>query len=121
MLNIIKYISWFQGADDQLVKIWQSSDGRLKATLRGHSAEITDLDVNYENTMLASGSCDKVIRVWCLRTKAPVIVLTGHTGMITSLQVSVYYPEDLFRKSICDNFGILFLVLSSVCIKQFVY
>ena len=79
----------FQGADDQLVKVWQASDGRLKATLRGHSAEITDLDVNYENTMLASGSCDKVIRVWCIRTKAPVVILMGHTGMITSLQVKV--------------------------------
>lgn len=76
-----------QGADDHLVKIWNSSDGRLLATLRGHSGEITDIAINYENTYLAAGSCDKVIRVWCLQTKAPVAVLTGHTGMVTSLQV----------------------------------
>lgn len=43
--------------------------------------------VNYENTMIAAGSCDKMIRVWCLRTCAPVAVLHGHTGSITSLQV----------------------------------
>ena len=49
-----------QGADDNLVKIWSSSDGRLLATLRGHSAEISDIAVNCENTLLAAGSCDKV-------------------------------------------------------------
>uniref|UniRef100_A0A8C5DHD6 Uncharacterized protein n=1 Tax=Gouania willdenowi TaxID=441366 RepID=A0A8C5DHD6_GOUWI len=61
-----------QGSDDCLVKIWSSFDGRLHSTLRGHSAEITDLAVNYENTLIAAGSCDKTIRVWCLRTCAPV-------------------------------------------------
>ncbi|XP_046581352.1 bromodomain and WD repeat-containing protein 3-like [Haliotis rubra] len=76
----------FTGADDHLVKIWSASAGRLLATFRGHAAEITDLAVNFENTLLACGSCDKIIRVWCLRTKAPVIVLQGHTGMITSVQ-----------------------------------
>lgn len=44
--------------------------------------------VNYENTLIAAGSCDKIIRVWCLRTCAPVAVLQGHTGSITSLQVT---------------------------------
>lgn len=76
-----------QGSDDCLVKIWSSIDGRLHSTLRGHSAEITDLAVNYENTLIAAGSCDKIIRVWCLRTCAPVAVLQGHSGSITSLQV----------------------------------
>ena len=70
------------------MKIWSAGTGRLLATLRGHAAEITDLAVNYENTVLAVGSCDKLIRVWCLATTSPVAVLHGHTGMITSLQVS---------------------------------
>ncbi|XP_023242428.1 PH-interacting protein-like isoform X2 [Centruroides sculpturatus] len=83
-----KYI--ITGADDLLVKIWSASDGRLLATLRGHSAEITDMAVNYENTLLAAGSCNKLIRVWCLRTIAPLAVLVGHTGMVTSLQFCPY-------------------------------
>lgn len=69
------------------MKIWSTHNGRLFATLRGHSAEISDMAVNYENTMIAAGSCDKIIRIWCLRTCAPVAVLQGHTGSITSLQV----------------------------------
>ncbi|XP_067841033.1 PH-interacting protein isoform X2 [Heptranchias perlo] len=78
----------FTGSDDCLVKIWTTDDGRLLATLRGHSAEISDMAVNYENTMIAAGSCDKIIRVWCLRTCAPLAVLQGHTASITSLQFS---------------------------------
>ena len=76
-----------QGADDHLVKIWSATTGRLLATLRGHAAEITDIAVNYENTLLAAGSCDKTVRVWCLKTTAPVAILQAHTGMITGLQV----------------------------------
>lgn len=77
---ILLYISLLSGADDGLVKIWIAHDGRLTATLRGHSAEIADLAVNYENTLLATGSCDKTVRVWCLKSCAPVAILQGHTG-----------------------------------------
>ncbi|BFZ25162.1 hypothetical protein BsWGS_28200 [Bradybaena similaris] len=76
----------FTGADDALVKIWSTFDMRLLATLRGHSAEITDMAVSYENMLLASGSCDKVVRVWCLRSKATAAVLQAHSSMITSVQ-----------------------------------
>ncbi|XP_013776730.1 bromodomain and WD repeat-containing protein 3-like [Limulus polyphemus] len=83
-----KYI--FTGADDTLVKIWSAWDGRLLSSLRGHSAEITDMAVTYDNSLIAASSVDKIIRVWCLRTTAPVAVLTGHTGMVTSLQFCPY-------------------------------
>ncbi|XP_077198828.1 bromodomain and WD repeat-containing protein 1 isoform X2 [Paroedura picta] len=85
----------FTGSDDCLVKIWSTHNGRLFATLRGHSAEISDMAVNYENTMIAAGSCDKIIRVWCLRTCAPVAVLQGHTGSITSLQFSPLVKDSM--------------------------
>lgn len=73
------------------MKIWATDDGRLLATLRGHAAEISDMAVNYENTMIAAGSCDKMIRVWCLRTCAPLAVLQGHSASITSLQVRLVH------------------------------
>uniref|UniRef100_A0A8C4THR2 Bromodomain and WD repeat domain containing 3 n=1 Tax=Erpetoichthys calabaricus TaxID=27687 RepID=A0A8C4THR2_ERPCA len=78
----------FTGSDDCLVKIWATDDGRLLSTLRGHSAEISDMAVNHENTMIASACCDKIVRVWCLRTCAPVAVLQAHTASITSIQFS---------------------------------
>lgn len=70
-----------------LVKVWSSISGRLLATLRGASSEITDMAVNVENTLLAAGSLDRVLRVWCLQSTAPVAVLLGHTGMITGMIV----------------------------------
>ncbi|XP_040194940.1 bromodomain and WD repeat-containing protein 1-like isoform X5 [Rana temporaria] len=78
----------FTGSDDCLVKIWSALDGRLLATLRGHSAEISELTVNYENTLIAAASCEKIIRVWSLRTCAPVAVLQGHSVSVTSLLFS---------------------------------
>ncbi len=64
-----------QGADDSLVKVWSIVDGRLLATLRGCAGEVSDMAVNEENTLVAVGCCDRSIRVWCLRTAAPVAVL----------------------------------------------
>ncbi|OCT93763.1 bromodomain and WD repeat-containing protein 1 isoform X2 [Xenopus laevis] len=78
----------FTGADDGLVKIWSAHNGRLLATLRGHSAEVSELTVNYENTLIAAASCEKIIRVWSLRTCAPVAVLQGHSISVTSLLFS---------------------------------
>ncbi|XP_059610185.1 PH-interacting protein isoform X2 [Phlebotomus argentipes] len=78
-----KYI--LTGADDLLVKLWSAIDGRLLATFRGASAEITDIAINLDNTLLAAGSLDRILRVWDLQTTAPIAVLTSHTGMITSV------------------------------------
>lgn len=77
-----------------LIKIWSAKDSRLLATLRGHSSEITDITVNYENTLLAAGSCDKMIRVWCIKTTQPICVLTAHTSQITSLKFCPYSRSD---------------------------
>ena len=43
--------------------------------------------VNYiqDNRLLAAGSTDKIIRVWCLRTASPVAVLSKNTGTITAI------------------------------------
>ena len=66
--------------------------------MRGHSSEIVDMNVNYENTLLAAGSIDKVIRVWNIQTLAPVAVLSGHTAMITSLEVIFFQWNQFFLK-----------------------
>jgi WD40 repeat protein len=52
-----KYV--LTGADDKLIKCFSTRDGRLVATFRGHEKEISDIEINFENTLLASGSCDK--------------------------------------------------------------
>lgn len=73
------------GADDLLVKLWSAIDGRLLTTFRGASAEITDIAINLENTMIAAGSIDRVLRVWDLHNSSVIAVLCAHGGMITSV------------------------------------
>lgn len=91
LIYLLPFVMCFKGSDDCLVKIWATDDGRLLSTLRGHSAEICDMTVNHENTLLASASCDKAIRVWCLRTCAPITVLQAHGASITSIQVRLVH------------------------------
>lgn len=76
------------GADDLLVKVWSAIDGRLAATLRGAGAEITDVCASYDGALLACGSVERLVRVWCLATGAPKAVLHAHAGTITSVQWS---------------------------------
>ncbi|XP_026845404.1 bromodomain and WD repeat-containing protein 3 isoform X2 [Drosophila persimilis] len=83
------------GADDLLIKIWSAADGRLLATLRGASAEITDIAINLDNTMLAAGSVDRILRVWDMQTTSPIAVLSAHTGMITSVNFCPSPRSDL--------------------------
>ena len=85
------FVSICQGADDCLVKIWCADTGRLLATLRGHENKVCAMAVNFENTLLATGSSDNTIRLWNLETTANATVIMQHTGSITSLQVSYVY------------------------------
>lgn len=68
-----------------MIKVWSAISGRLLFTFRGASSEITDIDININNTLLAAGSLDRILRVWNLQSGAPVASLTGHSGMITSV------------------------------------
>ncbi|CAG2170887.1 unnamed protein product, partial [Oppiella nova] len=78
-----KYV--FTGSDDFLVKIWSTIECRLIATLRGHEHEITDIAVNYENSLLASGDINYLIFIWCLKSTKALQVLRCHQQQITSL------------------------------------
>lgn len=77
------------------MKLWSAIDGRLLTTFRGASAEITDIAINLENTMLAAGSLDRVLRVWDLQTASVIAVLCAHNGMITSVNFCPNPKNDL--------------------------
>lgn len=100
----------FTGADDNLIKIWSARDGRLLSTLRGHSGEITDLSVNYENRLLASGSMDKFVRVWDLKTTRMIECLNAHTAMITSVKFAPFnrHGSDRYLISTSNDGSIVF-------------
>jgi WD40 repeat protein len=95
------------GADDNLIKAWNVFDARLMATFRGHEKEISDLTINYENTLLASGSCDKSIRIWKLKTTECLTVLNGHSSMVTSLEFSPSSSDNYRWLASSGNDGVI--------------
>ena len=97
------------GSDDRLVKIWAVATGLLRCSCRGHDAEISDLSVNCDNSMVASSSVDGDVRVWRLhgggqqggsgQIGAPIAVLQGHTEMVTAVDFSPTHPDILISSS----------------------
>ncbi|KAJ3397555.1 Bromodomain and WD repeat-containing protein 3 [Lobulomyces angularis] len=72
------------GGDDNLIKIWCSKSGWLLRTIRGiqdtgthqnYLLVVVDLDINGDNTLLASAHSDMTVRVWDFQTYEPVSVL----------------------------------------------
>ena len=67
--------------------MWHVKTGRLLASFRGHSKEICDIDINFENTLAASASLDKKVRVWNLKTTKMECVLHGHQSGVNATKV----------------------------------
>ncbi|KAK0426130.1 hypothetical protein QR680_009545 [Steinernema hermaphroditum] len=84
----------FTGADDCLVKVWDVEKGTLRFTFRGHERELTDISVNHENTMLATGSIDKTVRVFCLRSGKTLEVFSKHTAQLTVVKFLPYVSDN---------------------------
>src|SRR5579871_6530190 len=74
--------------------MWHVHTGRLFATFRGHSKEICDIDINFENTLVASASLDKKVRVWNLKTTKMECVLHGHQSGVNTTKFSPFFKTD---------------------------
>ena len=70
-------------SDDKLVKIWDTLNGQLLHSLRGHTGEIIMIDVNPANTIIASCDNRGWVRLWRLRDGAPLAVLRAHAAANT--------------------------------------
>lgn len=106
-----KYI--ITGADDLLVKVWSSIDGRLLATFRGASAEIMDIAVNFDNTLLAAGSLDRILRVWCFQTMSPVSILNMWSVLFRSRTFALAIFFLLFPLSLNQIFSLFLSPVSA--------
>jgi hypothetical protein len=56
--------------------------------LRGHTQKINSVAVSPKDTLIASGSWDKTVRIWDSETGECLHVLTGHESAINAVQFS---------------------------------
>ena len=61
------------------------------------------MTISCDNSMIASGSLDKTVRVWCAHSATPIAVLSGHAGHITSVRVSMVTGLVLERVRATDH------------------
>ncbi len=65
---------------------WEKA--KLRRTLSGHSDVVRSIAISPDGQILASGSYDKTIKLWSLRTGELLNTLSGHTNRITCIAIS---------------------------------
>ncbi len=77
---------------DNTVKLWSIKDtgktSELLHTLTGHQDGVTTISLNYDGTLLATGSGDRTIKLWNTKTGELIKNLRGHSSQINSLAFS---------------------------------
>jgi WD40 repeat protein len=75
-------------ADDGSVRLWNAGTGKLRATLRGHSASVLRLAFSRDSAMLASGGADGSLCVWDTASGNPLWTQKAHAASLTALEFS---------------------------------
>ena len=84
-----------QGADDNLIKVWDVRECLLRYTYRGHFGEVSDIAISYDNALLASGSNDKTVRIWSLQNGATLNVYMKHRGPVISVSFPAFFEDNV--------------------------
>ncbi len=64
---------------DETIKLWNITNGSLKATLLGHTDSVTSITFSPNGQLLVSSSYGKTIKVWDLQTEKVIHTLTNNT------------------------------------------
>ncbi|KAK3443807.1 protein HIRA isoform X1 [Eucalyptus grandis] len=92
-----RYIA--SGSDDQVILIHERKPGsgttefgsgeppdvenwKVVMTLRGHTADVVDLNWSSDDSMLASGSLDNTVHIWDMTNGICTAVLRGHSSLV---------------------------------------
>jgi WD40 repeat protein len=74
--------------EEEVARIWSSSDGTLVATLKGHSGAILDAQFSSVGAKAATGSADKKVLIWNTDGWQPIVTLP-HTAAVNLLRFSL--------------------------------
>jgi WD40 repeat protein/transcriptional regulator with XRE-family HTH domain len=73
------------GDSNNLVYLWQVSDGQPRAILRGHSGWVWAVSWSLDGPMVASGSEDQSVRLWDIETGMCCGIFQGHQRTVRTL------------------------------------
>jgi WD40 repeat protein/transcriptional regulator with XRE-family HTH domain len=73
---------------DGVVPLWEPEQGRLLATLRGHTGVVYAVALSMEGQLLASGGEDGTVRLWEAWRGQPLATLQGHSGAVWAVALS---------------------------------
>lgn len=90
----------FMVASDASVVEQVGMNGKSSREFAGHTAKVNCLAVSNDMKWMATGSDDKMIRLWNPKTGLFVKELTGHTWKVTSLNFS---SDGRYLVSTCNN------------------
>jgi WD40 repeat protein len=73
---------------DTTMRLWDVTTGKLIATMRGHTNQVTHLLFSPDSSRIVTASMDRSVRVWDAtreragRESESLVVLRGHTGWV---------------------------------------
>jgi WD40 repeat protein/class 3 adenylate cyclase len=76
------------GGIDGVARVWRARDGRLLATLAGHTGWIYSVAFSPDGRRIATGSSDGTARVWDAPTGRQLFVLAAHTETVYQVAFS---------------------------------
>ena len=87
-INLVFLIK--KGSEDKLIKVWRVSDGILMCTMKGHNEIVYNMDVSFENTILASVSDEPEILTWNLQN-GDLIQILKQDFHVSCIKVNYYF------------------------------
>lgn len=68
------------------VRVWDAATGAIKHTLQNNTPSVTSAAWNPDGFLLASGSCDRIVRLWDMATDAlKGVIPVGADGALNSV------------------------------------
>ncbi len=92
------------GQTKGVLRVHEVKSGRLSATLRGHEAPLSAVDVSPDGSQLASGGRDGTIRVFDLNRREELRVLTAHRKAVSALS---YFPQGTELASVAMDHSVI--------------
>ncbi|MCD4793507.1 MAG: hypothetical protein K8R54_09760 [Bacteroidales bacterium] len=81
------------GKSDGTVEFWNYKKNEIIKTFKGHTAEITAVTLNKNDTYLASASKDNTIKLWRIKTGEEVYSFNRDNSIIVLIKTLIFNDE----------------------------